>query len=580
MKQVEILWKLVEQDDYPLTSIGWDANVPVCQWQGVSCSGDVVNAIDINGRGFRGSLPSEFGQLDSLTTLNLASNSFVGNIPSEVAQLPLLQSIDVTGNTFEGSIPKFSSSLKEIVLQNNRFSGSLPSDYFSFLGNLVTFDVSSNNMGGYIPESIGSAASLNYVDLSTNWFSGTLPSALGSLKNLQYFYINTNWLVGTIPRGLAAPDSALVQVWMQTNSLSGTVPAAFGEMKFLEDLYLDNNYFTGTVPADLCRPDINTEFFNQSDFVGATTFTEDHRDLQCERVACPAGAYSNEGVMPCEPCEEGTTTPYIGQNGQCWSTDQDVIIKKLYDDTAGSQWTLGTSWYFDGCPTCEFDGIICNKDGQVTHIELPSMNLRGTISEEIGFLEHLEVLDLSDNYLTGQIPVTIANLPLKKLDVSGNQLQGPIPSMLCMMPVNGNGLGSDYDCDAIACSVGTYSETGTGLLGTECLPCSGAPAYIGRKQCTGHTYSYSAASSSSGAGMIIGITLAVVGVVLITLFGYIRSKKLNGAKRVSTQESEDGTSVQNSNARSHGRYSDNPDLCDVPVLDFPKLNTPELPDYH
>ncbi len=26
MKQVEILWKLVEQDDYPLTSIGWDAN--------------------------------------------------------------------------------------------------------------------------------------------------------------------------------------------------------------------------------------------------------------------------------------------------------------------------------------------------------------------------------------------------------------------------------------------------------------------------------------------------------------------------------------------------------------------------
>jgi|NOAtaT_7_FD_contig_123_70489_length_373_multi_2_in_1_out_1_2 hypothetical protein len=26
MKQVDILWKLVEQDDYPLSSIGWDPN--------------------------------------------------------------------------------------------------------------------------------------------------------------------------------------------------------------------------------------------------------------------------------------------------------------------------------------------------------------------------------------------------------------------------------------------------------------------------------------------------------------------------------------------------------------------------
>jgi len=327
MKQVEILWKLVEQDDYPLTSIGWDANVPVCQWQGVSCSGDVVNAIDINGRGFRGSLPSEFGQLDSLTTLNLASNSFVGNIPSEVAQLPLLQSIDVTGNTFEGSIPKFSSSLKEIVLQNNRFSGSLPSDYFSSLGNLETFDVSSNNMGGYIPESISSAPSLTTLDLSTNWFSGTLPSALGSLKKLQYLYINTNWLVGTIPRALAAADSALVQVWMQTNALSGTIPATFGDMKFLQDFYADSNYFTGTVPTGLCRPDINSEFFTQAEFINATTFSEDHRDLSCERIACPAGTYSNEGVFPCQPCEQGSITPYLGQNSACYSTDQDIIIR-------------------------------------------------------------------------------------------------------------------------------------------------------------------------------------------------------------------------------------------------------------
>jgi hypothetical protein len=154
--------------------------VPVCQWQGISCTGDVVNGVDINGRSFHGSLPSEFGQLVSLATLNLANNAFVGNIPSEVAQLPLLQSIDVTKNTFGGNAPKFSPSIREIVLEYNRFSGSLPSDYFADMGSLVTFDVSNNNMGGYIPESIGSASSLTYIDLSTNWFSGKLMFVVNS----------------------------------------------------------------------------------------------------------------------------------------------------------------------------------------------------------------------------------------------------------------------------------------------------------------------------------------------------------------------------------------------------------------
>jgi Leucine-rich repeat (LRR) protein len=89
------------------------------------------------------------------------------------------------------------------------------------MDSLVTFDVSYNNTGWYLPESIGSASSLTYIDFSTNWFSGTLPSSLGSLKGLEYLYVSTNWSVDTIPRTLAAADSELVQVWMQTNALSG-----------------------------------------------------------------------------------------------------------------------------------------------------------------------------------------------------------------------------------------------------------------------------------------------------------------------------------------------------------------------
>jgi len=50
---------------------------------------------------------------------------------------------------------------------------------------VTTIDLSSNNLHGTIPSSLGSLSSLTGVTLAANNLTGTIPSQLGSLANLH-----------------------------------------------------------------------------------------------------------------------------------------------------------------------------------------------------------------------------------------------------------------------------------------------------------------------------------------------------------------------------------------------------------
>lgn len=72
---------------------------------------------------------------------------------------------------------------------------------------------------------------------------------------------------------------------------------------------------------------------------------------------------------------------------------------------------------------CQWKGITCNKEKLVTRLELPSMQLGGTLPTELQVLHHLKVLILTNNQLRGPIPVR--HVPVLFLDQ--NQLNGTIP---------------------------------------------------------------------------------------------------------------------------------------------------------
>ncbi|KAI3931403.1 hypothetical protein MKX01_040320 [Papaver californicum] len=95
------------------------------------------------------------------------------------------------------------------------------------------------------------------------------------------------------------------------------------------------------------------------------------------------------------------------------------------------------SWVFSNTSVgyiCRFVGVSCwnERENRILGLQLPSMNLQGKIPESLEYCQSLQILELSDNGLTGEIPSKICEwLPyLVHLDLSRNDLTGGIPTEL------------------------------------------------------------------------------------------------------------------------------------------------------
>ncbi|PRQ33744.1 putative leucine-rich repeat-containing, plant-type, leucine-rich repeat domain, L [Rosa chinensis] len=115
------------------------------------------------------------------------------------------------------------------------------------------------------------------------------------------------------------------------------------------------------------------------------------------------------------------------------------------------------NWSSEDC--CHWEGITCDMAGRITHISLPYKGLKlkggdsfpssplGNLShlthlnlshnslegslDQTGFfssLSRLEILDLSYNLLSGELPFSLPSSNIQMLDLSYNLLQGSIPS--------------------------------------------------------------------------------------------------------------------------------------------------------
>jgi hypothetical protein len=78
---------------------------------------------------------------------------------------------------------------------------------------------------------------------------------------------------------------------------------------------------------------------------------------------------------------------------------------------------------------CDFQGVGCDQDGQVSSIEWSNQALSGQVSIALTNIQNLVMLDLSMNSLSGPIPSEIEFMfALITLDLRGNRLNGEIPS--------------------------------------------------------------------------------------------------------------------------------------------------------
>ena len=142
-----------------------------------------------------------------------------------------------------------------------------------------------------------------------------------------------------------------------------------------------------------------------------------------------------------------------------WSTDllaaDRAALVAFCKSTQGDNWAVNFNWGRGDVPLKECYGLSTNAAGRVTHLDLTTSGLKGTLPPEIvdftalvklkltlnqqscmipptlGQLHNLTCLDLAGNKLSGAIPPELGGLRyLEKLSLQENQLSGPIPHEL------------------------------------------------------------------------------------------------------------------------------------------------------
>uniref|UniRef100_A0A0D9X0E3 Protein kinase domain-containing protein n=1 Tax=Leersia perrieri TaxID=77586 RepID=A0A0D9X0E3_9ORYZ len=112
--------------------------------------------------------------------------------------------------------------------------------------NITSITLNGANLGGQLGNTLGNFTSLITLDLSSNNIGGTIPDNLPI--TLQRFFLSGNQLSGGIPNTLSTL-TLLTGLSLNNNHLDGEIPDAFSTLTGLANLHIQNNQIIGTLNA-------------------------------------------------------------------------------------------------------------------------------------------------------------------------------------------------------------------------------------------------------------------------------------------------------------------------------------------
>ena len=235
--------------------------------------------------------------LSDLAVLNLRSNGFNGRIPSSLCQLKMLQILDLSRNNISGARPRYFNNFtamtqkgppvtvydySAITKPSSRGYESL-GIYFdstslfwkggeaedkNILGQMRSIDLSSNRvLNGEIPEEITELLELVSLNLSRNNLTGVITPTFGQLKSLDVLHLSRNQLFGQIPTNLSQIYRLSFLDLSKTN-LSSKIPSGTQLQSFNASACMGNPQLCGYPLLKECSRDDEEQYPPSSDSNG------------------------------------------------------------------------------------------------------------------------------------------------------------------------------------------------------------------------------------------------------------------------------------------------------------------------
>jgi len=356
--------------------------------------------LDLSFNQLNGSQPLfEITKLVSLQTLDLSHNQLSGQIPNTIAQLSGLKWLYLSSNKLNGVIHETHlsnlSQLKRLDMSQNSLSFNLSSDWVPPF-KLETLHASSCTLGPQFPVWLKHQRELMDLDISNCGISDSFPKWFWKLSlSLQYLNVSHNLLKGMFPKSFTKTKVYYDydhewDVWdFSFNNLSGSLPA-FPELR---GLFLSNNMFIGSL----------------SSFCTSSSQSLLHLDISSNLLE--------------------------GQLSDCWGKFQSLVVLNLAENNLLGKLpnSVGTLQKIESLHlnNNNFSGeipslILCPN---LKLIDVGDNNLQGALPMWIGHhLHQLIVLRMRANKFEGNIPTSMCNLSfLQVLDLSKNNITGEIP---------------------------------------------------------------------------------------------------------------------------------------------------------
>ncbi|KAH9686536.1 Receptor-like protein 7 [Citrus sinensis] len=450
-----------------------------------------LKELDLSQNGFFGKITSSLRNLTQLFVLDMAQNSFSGTIELDVlltcwknlevlglslnrlsvltkatsnttsqkfqyiglrscnlTKFPnFLQNqshlvvLDLSDNKIQGKVPKWlldpnMQNLNALNLSHNLLTGFdqhpvvLPGNNVD----LVTFDLSSNNLQGPLP--VPPLGTVNYL-ASNNSLTGEIPSWICNLNILESLVLSHNNLSGLLPQCLGNFSDELSVLDLQGNNFFGTIPNTFFKESRLGVIDLSHNLFEGRIPRSLINCS-KLEFLGLGNYQISDTFPSwlgtlpklnvlilrsniFYGVIEEPRTGC---GFSKLRIIDLSNNRFSGNLP--SKSFLCWNAMKIVNARrmmtynKIPDILAGI--ILSNNRFVGAIPAS-----IANLKG-LQVLNLQYNNLQGLIPSSLGNLTNLESLDLSNKKFAGRIPQQLVELTfLEFFNVSDNYLTGPIP---------------------------------------------------------------------------------------------------------------------------------------------------------